>query len=351
MVINIADDVLKEGKTNPQILTALKYLFYFFESGYHSWWLTLNDDEELYNINELSSFREFIIKQIKKESLKGGGLEPPNYYVKILPNKNSIEQTKSEIERQYPNAQLLLLVDGHRLRIEENGRVCEIISIDILESFVGDKLKVVLEDIRSDKLFIMKSLELLEQIQEEDLSKLRLEFINGGGSNIKNQIEHYQCKHRVICIIDSDHVAPGLYLNDKERRKKEKLIRLCNSLGVPLKILSKREIENYLPDQALIAQGVNENHPFFIFNDTQKDYFDMKNGLKKNDLDLSIWQDNAGLDSDEVAASSSEENLILNGFGESIWQAFQYVNSKEELESRDQNNEIQAILKEILHMV
>jgi len=119
-----------------------------------------------------------------------------------------------------------------------------------------------------------------------------LDYGNGGGlDNITNEVnammrpfenlpkENYKYL-RCFVLVDSDKKFP----NDTTKQNRENLFEFLNSVGIPYHELEKREMENYLPDEAIETIENNNDfiQAFLRLNDLQKDYFDLKEGFTEN---------------------------------------------------------------------
>lgn len=157
-----------------------------------------------------------------------------------------------------------------------------------------------------------------------------LRFVHaGGGGEIPKRIhellyEKYQ-SNRILVLVDSDRKAP----RHGEGRTLEKIRRECSEHNIQLCVLRKREIENYIPINAL-AERVRSSRrykdiyqAFLHLNQEQRDFFDMKFGFSRNKT-----TGKAILDEDEKALYPRDKlprNVIddlCGGFGEDVWRCF-----------------------------
>jgi hypothetical protein len=165
---------------------------------------------------------------------------------------------------------------------------------------------VILEHIEYDAYFLDAIIRTHEQglLIKEYYDNGWLIYINGNGNNIvnvinamKDRFEKNKVKFpknsstyiKALVIIDSDKK----YLSTNEVA--EDKISLLNfiKINTPYHVLLKREMENYLPEDIYndISQNVDFKNAYKTLNPSQKDYFDLENGLPDknfNQLDADI---------------------------------------------------------------
>jgi hypothetical protein len=136
--------------------------------------------------------------------------------------------------------------------------------------------------------------------------------------------------------------------------KREEIEQLCEELGYELHILRKREIENYIPEVALIRHlGRHFDRHYHEYLFFQLDQFHRdgitndKKHAKWTEEEYAIW--NEYRDTIEQIAATSKDKL--NGFGNRVWEAFHQVQSREELETVNQGNELDVMVHKILQLV
>jgi len=356
MVIHISDALIKEAQKNCEISQLLKLIFYNFEKGRHNWYLR-NSNINLFGESDfLLSYHEFIEKSIVEH--EAYNLSEPEYIIRLC-LKSEIESKKKNLT----NIDIKEYLDGNRMVLCHKGKMHEFISTKIAESFLGQPLVVLLENIDSDRLFIDKCLLYLSDVPSDNLW---LEYDHGGGTDICRVANNIAGKRRVIIIIDRDICT----LDSSYRKSNEELEEICEKYGYTLHVLSKREMENYIPDEALKRylnlRGVEwRNNVYFRLPEELKDYFDLKKGMcskfdieKKVCLDgynCFIWRYVFDNDCEEQAATIESREIDgminTNGFGRKVWKAFELVESKEELKSRDNNNELESLVNKIFSLI
>ncbi len=355
MVINFPNELMAQIG-DEKVARILKFLFCYFELGRHDWLINDQDDMKLFETEILGSFSPYIKKQVVQNTLYGSGRYENRTIVQVFSSIEELDTLIEEKIRMKEGVQLFKYLDGHRYTVILDEKRYELITIDAVEDFLGKPLKIVLENVESDKLFVEKCLKFFA---ENEIDKCWIEFINGGGSDLANVAKNFNGKCRVFCLIDSDVISPpDTYNTPVKRRTINNIQRICHEFGYALHVLNKREMENYLPDKALKQyleqkrQGCE--HIYFTLSNQCKDYFDMKKGLTPKNLDLPIWYTyknafNQG--NEEIAATSTGKKSVVEGFGEDVWKAFHYVESAEELLSRDNNDELKKITEKIVQLV
>lgn len=355
MVINFPNELMSQiGDEN--VAKIIKFLFGYFETGRHEWFINDQDDMTLFETDILGSYSSYIKKQVVQKTLYGSEKYENRTIVQVF---SSIEELNNLIQEKISvmdGVQFFKYLDGHRYTVILNETRYELITIDIVLDFLGQPLKIILEDVESDRLFVEKCLELLG---ENQIGEPWIEFVHGGGSALAKVAKSYNGKCRTFCLIDSDIISPPNIYNTQAKPKTIKNIeRICQNNGYSFHVLNKREMENYLPDKAL-KQHLEQKrqgceHIYFTLSNKCKDYFDMKKGLTPKNLDLPIWytyKNALNQGNEEIAATSIGKKSIVEGFGEDVWKAFQYVESSEELLSRDNNDELKQITEKIVQLV
>jgi hypothetical protein len=144
---------------------------------------------------------------------------------------------------------------------------------------------------------------LFENFKTESSELVRLndigavEFANAGGAgNYINFIDELKGRftgdqfpkqdHRYLrcfVIVDSDKAYP----TEELKKDKTDLIAYLKVNNIPFHILEKREMENYLPDEAFGDITDNEEYirAFLHLSPIQKDYFDVEKGFNRKKFD------------------------------------------------------------------
>lgn len=347
MVIHIPDVFLQKIVNHKEKVNVLKLLFYLFENNVHDLLLTEKGNLQLFNHQELAMYREYVIKKAVRDSVKR---VKNHYIVQLYPDRESIAEVIQRIKKSGLDAQVRTIIQGSRYVVTYRRKTYDIISYELIKTFVGSPLKVLVENIRSDKLFLQTVLRFVGGLDPEELF---IEYLHGGGSTIIQVADEYKGKARVFCLIDGDEVSPGEYVSPDKKMFKQNVIQTCKKYGYQYHVLTKREIENYIPDEALERMGFNrKNHLYFRLPEEHKDYFDMKEGLSAADLKFKIWKElNRDPSSEIAAAAKKTKRFKIEGFGKMVYAAFEYVFSREELEKRDRRGELRHLVRKILDMV
>jgi hypothetical protein len=346
LVITIEDSVIQHCIENPSQSMNLLQLIPLLIQEKHKLFIDMTkNDISLYKSSIFSSFEEYLKSYIKKvEKQKEEIIKSTRHFVHIVLDESRINELLSIYQAIHPKACINKFNNGNRLLIKMDGKTLEIITTKIIQEYLCSPLKIIVEDIESDKLFIEKCIECFTGLNCDELF---IDFINGSGSNTKKNLLYYSTKsYRVFCIIDSDEVGPGEYVDPTKEKFISEVVDTCESFGYNHYVLSKREIENYIPENLLLIRKNSGNEKFFSLTDIQKDYFDMKYGIKAKDLKYKIWKQIG-----DINQYTDKNDIIINGFGKRIWQAFREVSTSQELSSRDNRNELEKLVNDLLDVI
>lgn len=346
MVITIEDNVIRNCNKDPIKATKLLQLIPLFILKKHGLFIDMEqNDITLFKSPLFSSFYEYLQSYIRKiEKHNEEITKSTDYFVNIVLDKESVSSLKKVYEVKFPTAQINLFSDDERLVLKLDGKTLDIITTDLIEEYLCNPLKVVIEDIESDNLFITKCIEVYTG---KNIKEMFIDFVNGSGSNTQKNLNYLSTKnYRVFCIIDGDEISPGEYVDETKPEKINEIVEYCENNGYENFVLSKREIENYLPDHILLKWKSKMNERYFELDEKQKDYFDIKYGIKHKDCKFSLWQSFS-----DGIESSNQNEIIIGGFGKKIWKAFNEVASSEDLKSRDSKSELETLVKKIMGIV
>src|ERR1019366_9038562 len=117
-----------------------------------------------------------------------------------------------------------------------------------------------------------------------------------------------------------------------ETATNKKIEKSCRETDVPFAILQKRKSENYLPVTALQSRVRKGLFGAFIqLSETQKDYYEIKAGFRKDDASQPIVPD------EQQALFQNVRKTIrrglCGGFGGEIWRVF--VAARSEISETD----------------
>jgi hypothetical protein len=163
-------------------------------------------------------------------------------------------------------------------------------------------LSIILENIQNDKYFIDALLRCFESESKEIVLHEKngwLIFENGGGNNIPNVINGRKQRFennkndfpknssaylRMFILLDSDKKYPS---NDEIAGEKKNLLDIIKQNNIPYWVTKKREMENYMPDEAIAEISYNDNYisAYLKLKPEQKDFFDIENGFNDVNFD------------------------------------------------------------------
>jgi len=174
---------------------------------------------------------------------------------------------------------------------------------DIAERVLRKPLDIVVENARCDgtflKLIVLRTggrrlerrlgPDALERLRSSWTNPLgdgdRLEVHHGGGSTTATQVDllasaEPPVARRIFVFVDSDRSGPGDSLGGTAHLVEETCLRLREEHGEALrlsfKVLQKREVENYLPREALEAHRRRSIGDWDQLSNEEKDYTDIK---------------------------------------------------------------------------
>ncbi len=165
----------------------------------------------------------------------------------------------------------------------------------ILEAhrFLSQPLIILLENSLNDAYFFNALLKCFKNESKkinEHINEGWAEYGMGGGTTINNvlqskmkafnsQVLTKQKHHylRFFVLIDSDKK----FKNDELKHEAKKLISFLDEINVSYHILEKREMENYLPNEAFTKIKDNQAYiqAYLNLSAEQKDFFDLEKGF------------------------------------------------------------------------
>lgn len=211
------------------------------------------------------------------------------------------------------------------------------------------RLRILVENIESDRTFLLSMIPDTHEFARKFLSNAEwTEFYNGGGSTLPLVIESWKDNAllvmRSFCYFDSDAKEPG-----HPKQEAKAWAQLCTEVGLAHYCLARREIENYLPRQAMerywsLAHPKPERlrrkgmvYPWARMSAVQRHHFDMKEGFKGSH--------SPGLGYDLLPPVV--HTALKNGFGSKIWEEFYDIDS-DWTDSDGSRVEIIQLVSEIL---
>lgn len=165
-------------------------------------------------------------------------------------------------------------------------------SLDESIAYLAQPLEVLVENRRNDGRFYLACLRAVAPESALYFSGLRpaANFSQAGGKSevvklIEDRLAYARESHtvppRLLVVLDSDARFPG-HLNAES----VELRSVCKRFGIPLTLLEKRSIENYIGDTALTEYRVNNTDvaPTVAFlhslDPKQRDHYPVKSGIK-----------------------------------------------------------------------
>lgn len=186
---------------------------------------------------------------------------------------------------------------------------------------------VIVENGESDRAFLDAMLRAFGRTALKDaLDRGLWEVVSaGGGGEIPKRVAERiakigECPRRVLILSDSDRLTPG------EQTKTVKDITTCaRAHGVMAFLLEKREIENYLPYEALWEKSRHRKrcNAYLQLTQEQRDHYDMKKGFVVNKQSGKAHIPAA---QQELFAEVRPRRVLedlKDGFGDKVWSCFQ----------------------------
>lgn len=176
---------------------------------------------------------------------------------------------------------------------------------------------VIVENSNADRAFIQRMAAIYgaNELSRAIVNEF-IEFVHsgGGGEMVRLAREHLPTlgPRRTFIFADSDSLFPG-----HVSRQVQRLTECCLSDEIPGFLLSKREIENYLPVEALQASDSRQVAAFLELSADQQSHLDMKGGV--------VNQGVVHIHADQVALFAGVANRVLselNGFGRDVGRYF-----------------------------
>ena len=272
---------------------------------------------ELPKVTETSIYRS--LKPSQKEILK-------ELYTRFITESNKISKIVSNLE-------------------EEN-----VFNVDEAIRYFNQPVLIILENSSYDTFFlnaIFKNFKKLSKKIKRHLDNAWLKYENAGGAEniinvVKSNLQSFESLPklnkeyiRAIVIRDSDKKHP----QDTHKNEINKLLEELRKYDIPSHILEKREMENYLPDEALRTLDTDYINSFLNFSAIQKDYFDFEKGFNNKG-----YQD---------ASISSQTNNLYQNISEQSWKILRkgMKGSKTELPQLFKKAEVtrEALEKRVKH--
>lgn len=190
--------------------------------------------------------------------------------------------------------------------------------IDIAVEWLRTPVKVVVENERSDGGFLQAIIKTLggRAVRRAAGNGLWEVQHAGGINDVPNCIDTLLAKYsrplRIFTFVDSEGRVPG-----EVRASAERVREHCTARKIPFWILSKREIENYLPDKILanISNRQSVWEAVSKLSPSQRDHYPMKEGFKSHGNGARVPEDQRALFDglpDDVLKG------LVGGFGDDV---------------------------------
>lgn len=322
---------------NADNFQSLNHLFVLFEKGKHTLYLN-NDISHSAWVNDTNNItRTFCEVEFKNSAY----LSQNDVKLKIC-NSNEIENNIYSVEDAY------ILLDNDSIVWIENGTSDKLFLLSIIDNFREcDEIKKNIKNRWIDFRGVGGKNEFIKEINNE-LKKFRRETLPN---------EKYI---RALIILDSDRKYPKETLSDYHLKLQE----YCIEKNINCHILEKREMENYLPNDAFI--GFSHTHPivnsYLSLNNLQQSYYDFEDGFKGKNIN-SFDENTQNLfdgmpPADEAHLRVGFDRAIKDGFysKKEIPKLFKSKNISREnllIKCEDQENpeEIMEIIKKLQHLL
>lgn len=193
-------------------------------------------------------------------------------------------------------------------------------SIENLNEILSKKAIVILENEFSDSGFLDSVLHSQGRDWLLKLKNTAWEVKGTGGCGeipkaIRSEVAKSKGILRLFVIHDSDKIHPGADYSVAQLN----IIKAANDNNVICHTLSKREIENYIPDESISNLDYSRKvmiENFKFFTSDQKDHFDYKFGFKKKG---GYWKkDDEMFNGLFTSLDDNVYDALKNGFGKNI---------------------------------
>ncbi|WP_370968958.1 hypothetical protein [Amycolatopsis sp. cg9] len=216
-----------------------------------------------------------------------------------------------------------------------------------LANFVSFPLTVILENVETDGAWLRMLVAKLRPALKRffDVNPPHVELYNAGGigeiPKALSRVVEERSKAgpvgtlpRVMAVADSDAKSPGAPANNAVE-----VSRKAQKLGVISHVLSKRTIENYIPDRALLAyceKRVDRRPAGLMITSLgreARDHYPMKEGLSGGEIAVS-----------KIYPANTMVKLGLGDFVLDLLNNFYHTIEVHDLHYRDGKNELNGLL-------
>lgn len=256
MIVKIDLSVLNKEEAFAQ----LDYLVNIIVTGKHKFYFESFEEAELINSNWFDSLGDRVQFSTYELFTKAA----------VESSRISSQEIKERVVLEITNSE-----DVGSLLAEANA---------ILE----EVLYILIEDFESDGGFLIRLTEIYKKASKSLVFAHKKRWVQlqhcGGKTSLIRMLERYpepsskDFKKRAFVIVDSDRKHPNDTPADTV-----KISDICKSKNIPIHVLEKREIENYIPDNVfrkLVPRDLEDRlNAYVSMTPVQKDYYDLEKGF------------------------------------------------------------------------
>lgn len=245
-----------------QYFRDLDRIIHFFEDGKHKWIVESDEDIDAILDSEWLNSQGDRVRPITAEFIERAYRDLIHTSINERKNRRTIQVNRNDNQH--------------------------VISIKFAIDYLNEPLYILVENEFSDSTF----LNALFRCFRKKGKKIRkaithnwLQYYNAGGKTMINKIIEDRVKRiplpiRLFVFTDSDKNSP-----EHNPKSTQSIVDLCNTNQIPFHILYKREIENYLPEEALLKvpnQLHQLTHTLFALDPMLQDFYDLEKGFRKH---------------------------------------------------------------------
>jgi hypothetical protein len=241
--------------------------------------------------------------------------------------KDANKITKVFCEIEFKNS-AWIPIENVKIKLEnENDLVKDIYSVKDGNILLQNNVMVFIENGTSDRLFLKSIFDNFVECSEiqKAFQNRWIEYVGTGGKNeiikeLNNEFRKFRKENlfnekyiRAVVILDSDRRFP----NDKLSDSHQKLLEYCSEKGIECHVLEKREMENYIPNEAFEDFKHKDDNivtSYFQLNDLQQYYYDFQDGFKGKNLNKLDY----GIQDLYNNLTPANEGILRTGFDGSL---------------------------------
>ncbi len=242
-------------------------------------------------------------------------------------------KTNRDILRKSVEKSIYRVSNGHSLRLTVSAVAVPPMTLQPADAkdVLDLPVHVVVENAESDRAFLDALIQAFSRtILRTSLNKGWCVVVSAGGcgeivKRVKELVKKVQIgPRRILVFADSDRLIPDSFTTTPTKTAPMRVLEECHKeYHVEVILLQKREIENYLPLEALEGCAPEKKHVLKAFtklNRAQRDHYDMKNGFSDKDGNFVI------LTEQEAFYESVDQSILRDlhtGFGDKVWKLFE----------------------------